>query len=105
MTCLSEYLARLARNMSPPRLFPEPPRIGFAAEQSRCEACGAPLKALKTRTRKAVTLHLGAFRVHESVAACRECGRIHASPELRRLLPPSSNFGYDVVGHGSGPVS
>jgi hypothetical protein len=85
--------------MSPPRLFPEPPRIGFRVEQSRCEACGAPLKALKTRTRKAVTLHLGAFLAHESVAACRECGRTHVSLELRRLLPPSSNFGYDVVVH------
>jgi hypothetical protein len=83
--------------MAPPRLFPEPPRIEFRVEQVRCEDCGAPLNALKTRTRRVVTLHLGEFSAHESVAVCRKCNRTYTSLELRQLVPPSSNFGYDIV--------
>jgi len=83
--------------MALPRLFPQPPRIEFRAERERCEECDAPLNALKTRTRRAVTLHLGAFTAHESVAACRKCNRTYTSRELRQLVPPLSNFGYDIV--------
>lgn len=83
--------------MAPPRLFPRPPRIEFGAEQARCEDCDAPLNALKTRVRKVVTLHLGAFTAYESLAFCRTCNTTHGSEQLRRLVPPSSNFGYDII--------
>ena len=65
--------------MAPPRLFPRPPRIEFRAEQARCEDCDAPLNALKTRARKVVTLHLGAFTAYESLAFCRTCNTTHGS--------------------------
>lgn len=83
--------------MALPRLFPEPPRIEFRAEQERCEDCRRPLNALKTRARKVVTLHLGAFEAYELQAFCKTCNRIHGSKQLGRLVAPSANFGYDVV--------
>ncbi len=78
-------------------MFPLPPRLEFRAEQERCKDCDAPLNALKTRTRKVVTLHLGEFSAYESVAVCKMCHGTHGSEQLRRLVPPSSNFGYDIV--------
>ena len=83
--------------MAPPRLFPQPPRIEFRAQRACCENCHGPLRALKTRTRKVVTLHLGAFEAHEALALCRTCSTTHGSQQLRQLVPPSSNFGYDIV--------
>ncbi len=83
--------------MSPRRLFPEPPRVEFRTQQERCADCHTPLNVLKTRTRKVVTLHLGAFSARESLAFCKTCGKTYGSEELRRLVPPASNFGYDVV--------
>jgi len=75
------------------------PRLEFPAQQERCKQCDAPLNALKTRTRKVVTLHLGEFTAYESVAVCKMCHRTYGSDELPRLVPPACNFGYDVVVH------
>ncbi len=83
--------------MSLPRLFPVPPRLEFRSQQERCEDCDAPLSALKTRMRKVVTLHLGEFSAYESVAACKICRRIYPSQELRQLVAPGCNFGYDIL--------
>jgi len=90
-------LARLTRNLAPPRLFPEPPRIEFRAQRTYCKKCHKHLKALKTRTRKIITLHIGAFEAYESLVFCQTCNTIHGSRQLRRLVPPSSNFGYDII--------
>jgi len=97
LSCLSDYRARLAHKLSSPRLFPHPPRLEFPAEQARCGDCHTPLSVLKTRTRKVVTLHLGAFVACESLAFCKTCSKTYGSEELRRLVPPACNFGYDVV--------
>jgi len=71
--------------------------VEFPAEQERCADCHTPLNVLKTRTRKAVTLHLGAFVACESLAFCTTCNKTYGSEELRRLVPPACTFGYDVV--------
>jgi hypothetical protein len=97
VSCLSDYRARLARELSPPRLFPHPPRVEFPVEQAHCGVCHVPPNVLKSRTRKVITLHLGAFVACESVVVCKTCRATHGSEELRRLVPPGGNFGYDVV--------
>jgi hypothetical protein len=97
MSCLSDYRTRLAYELSSPRLFAQPPRVEFRTQQEHCADCHTPLNLLKTRTRKVVTLHLGAFSARESLAFCKTCGKTHGAEELQRLVPPSSNFGYDVV--------
>ena len=97
LSCLSDYRTRLARELSSPRLFAQPPRVEFRAQQGHCADCHRPLNILKTRTRKVVTLHLGAFAACESLAFCKTCNRTYGSEELRRLVPTASNFGYDVV--------
>lgn len=53
--------------------------------------------AHKTHTRKVTTLHVGEFEAYESVSICKFCKRTHASEQLRTLVAPSCNFGYDVV--------
>jgi hypothetical protein len=83
--------------LSSSRLFPLPPRLEFRVQQERCRECDGPLSALKTRTRKVVTLHLGEFIAYESMAVCKMCHSSYGSEELLRLVAPGCNFGYDVV--------
>ena len=97
LSCLSDYRTRLARELSSPRLFAQPPRVQFRAQQEHCTDCHTLLNVLKTRKRKVVTLHLGAFVACESLAFCKTCKRTYGSEELRRLVPPACNFGYDIV--------
>ena len=52
---------------------------------------------LKTKQRDVVTLHIGMFRAQETMWICDHCRRTYGSHELRRLVAPSSNFGYDVL--------
>ncbi len=97
LRCLSDYRTRLAHALSSPRLFAQPPRVEFRTQQKHCADCHTPLNVLKTRTRKVVTLHLGAFHAHESLGLCKTCGKTYGAEELGCLVPPASNFGYDVV--------
>ena len=78
-------------------LFEMPPIIMFGPKEERCPDCGVLLKALKTRTRSVVTLHIGPFRARELVLICDKCRRTFASEELCGLVAPSCNFGYDVM--------
>ncbi|MCJ7664689.1 MAG: hypothetical protein MUO24_10670, partial [Desulfobacterales bacterium] len=43
------------------------------------------------------TLHVGRFRAVEVSLVCRKCGNHYRSEELSNLVPPSANFGYDVL--------
>jgi len=43
------------------------------------------------------TLHVGRFQAREIILACPNCGRIYRSEELDQLVPPGTNFGYDVL--------
>ena len=51
----------------------------------------------KTHTRMVSTLHVGRFQAREIILACPNCGRIYRSEELDQLVPPGTNFGYDVL--------
>jgi len=78
-------------------LFAAPPMIMFGPKEERCPDCGVLLKALKTRTRQVVTLHIGPFRARELVLVCDKCRRTFGSSELSGLVAPSCNFGYDIM--------
>jgi hypothetical protein len=39
------------------------------------------------------------LRAREVILNCQHCGRTHRSEELRALVPPGANFGYDVMVH------
>jgi hypothetical protein len=52
---------------------------------------------LKTKSRDVVTLHIGLFHAQETISICDHCQRPYGSPELRRLVAPGCNFGYEVL--------
>ena len=84
--------------LSAAELFPTPVTVHFKAEVSVCAHCGEPLRVLKSRLgRKATTLAMGDFLIHETVRFCRRCTITFHSAELRGLIPRSCNFGYDVI--------
>jgi len=64
-----------------------------------CPDCQASLKVHKTQSKKIYTLHLGGFTAQETLLQCNSCDKktIYAAEELRRLAPPGSRFGYDVM--------
>lgn len=67
----------------------------------RCPHCGTPLQVVRTYTRKVFTLHVGKFTARVTVVRCPVCSEappLH-SEELDALVPPHSNFGYDVMVH------
>ena len=81
-------------------LFASAPLVHFEPERRVCLQCDGPLKVKYTHVRLVKTLHIGAFRAHETVLHCPNCGYgpVH-SEELASLAPPGGNFGYDVMIH------
>ena len=78
-------------------LFKTPPKIPFRPSVEVCQDCRGALLVEKTRTKKAVTLSIGAFKAHETVLKCKICKNIYVSEELQKLIPPLCNIGYDVL--------
>lgn len=74
-----------------------PPTINFELEEVYCSNDNGLLKVLKTDTRKKITLHIGEFFARETFLYCQKCNRIYRSKELNSLVPPSGNFGYDII--------
>jgi len=97
--CLAEQLAGLRQDLATPRLFVEPPQVEFRPSDSHCPDCRETLKVQKTHVRMVSTLHVGRLRAREVILACPKCGNMYRSEELGRLVPPSANFGYDVMVH------
>ena len=78
-------------------MFAEPPVVEFRPSATRCAECGGALNVLKTQSRAVSTLHVGRFLAKETILICKRCERAHQSEELRELVPPGANFGYDVM--------
>ena len=83
--------------MSTPRLFIKPPVLDFRSSLTHCPDCGSRLKVHKTQRRTVSTLHVGRFHARETVLICTPCSHTYRSEELCALVPPSANFGYDVM--------
>lgn len=95
--CLSYSLDLLLDEVSVARMFAMPPTVEFQPSITRCSRCGCELKVLKTRVRTVSTLHVGRFRARERFLTCSSCGTTFRSEELRELVGPGANFGYDVM--------
>jgi hypothetical protein len=94
----TEYRDKLLGEVNIPSLFPQRPLLEFHPENTTC--CHSPLHVQKTRTRqKATTMDIGMFAVKETVLECGQCRRTYPSQELKKLIPPGCNFGYDVLVH------
>jgi hypothetical protein len=52
---------------------------------------------LKTLTRKAATLEIGLFRIHETVKYCDSCQEVYRSDEPQKLVAHGSRFGFNVL--------
>jgi hypothetical protein len=80
-------------------LFAKPPVVVFRPSITQCSDCGthSTLNVQKTRTRSISTLHVGRFQAREVFLTCKSCGHTERSEELRALVPPGANFGYDVM--------
>lgn len=95
--CLRNYLNHLMDGISSLYLFPSPPTVMFKPKEDCCPDCHIRLKVLKTSIRRVVTLHIGAFCARQTVLTCQQCHRTYSCQELSKLVPPSCNFGYDVM--------
>jgi len=52
---------------------------------------------LKTQSKKAATLEIGLFRIHETINRCDCCHEIYRSDEPRKLVAHGSRFGFNVL--------
>ena len=48
-------------------LFPRMPKIFFESSSRNCPFCSAGLEVKKARTKTVITLHIRAFKAHETV--------------------------------------
>lgn len=97
VTTLSCLLAETAEAVSPKNLFGKLPPVTFAPEE-KCD-CAV---LYNTRNKTVYTMHIGGFIAREKVYECKNpscvhCGEKFYSDELRKLVPPLCNFGYDVT--------
>ncbi len=76
-------------------LFSEKPTIKFYPETSMC--CNLPLHVRKTCYKTVITLALGEFYVRETVFECTQCKNIYTSEELKKIVTPWCNIGYDLL--------
>jgi hypothetical protein len=79
------------------KLFRRAPRLEFAPEISFCVKCNTEMQVRKTRPLMLTTLDIGTAAVRERILFCPRCDIDYGSDELRRLKPPGSRFGYDVL--------
>lgn len=79
-------------------LFPTPPTVPFRPAKEEC-SCGHRLESYKTQKRKVFTMEIGPFFARETILKCPNCNKIHKSDELSRLVPESSNIGFNVIEH------
>ncbi len=94
---LRERVDALMAHLDMAQLFPVPVTIHFRPDQDTCEPCNVPLQVLKTRLgKRAATLAIGEFAVHETILRCPRCSAVFHSAELRGIIPPGANFGYDL---------
>lgn len=71
--------------------------VRFGPSASRCHKCNKQLKVLKTHTKKAATLEIGMFRIHETVKHCDCCHAMYRSDEPCKLVAHGSRFGFNVL--------
>ncbi len=97
MNCLCQYREKIWSRIANPLLFAIPPLVDFYPQDVLCTQDTSSLYVLKSETRTVSTLHIGKFKARETIRICQECGTIYRSQELSRLVPPSCNFGYDIL--------
>jgi len=74
-----------------------PPTFDFFPEDEFCLKDKNHLNILKTDTRTKKTMKIGSFRARETIKVCPKCGIQYRSKELSSIVPPSCNFGYDIL--------
>ena len=74
-----------------------PPTFDFFPEDEFCLKDKNHLNILKTDTRTKKTMKIGSFRARETIKVCPRCGIQYRSKELSSIVPPSCNFGYDIL--------
>jgi len=78
-------------------LFVQPPLIDFTDPPTLPQPLTVSLQVLKTRTRKVTTLPLGQWIARETIWSDPATHQVYASADLRRLVAPGCNYGYDVL--------
>lgn len=96
---MSNIRRRINSSLNANKLFNVPPEIFFVPEVQICPYCGKSLIILKTQSKQVFTLHIGCFFAKEWLMKCSHCGneKVYSSNELHQLVPPDSNYGYDVI--------
>lgn len=94
---LKEFVDRLIAGAGAGALFPQVPTVHFYPETHECPTCGSVPHVQKTRTKKAVTMDIGAFCAKETVLFCPDDQTVFASNQLRDLVPARGTFGFDII--------
>lgn len=75
------------------------PRVSFSWEQEGCRKCGQRLQLRLTRRRTVATVRYGKLVAIERQGYCPTHAKLPParSSELRRIVAPSCNLGYDLI--------
>jgi uncharacterized protein YbaR (Trm112 family) len=94
---LRQLLDDTIDSLSLGNVFTQPPVVYFKTAKDFCPKCQAKLKVHHTDTRKVYSLHIGVFNAHRTFLYCPDCSTVYPAEEFKKIVPPYSNVGYDVI--------
>jgi hypothetical protein len=78
-------------------LFAQPPLLDFTQPPPLPQEACAALQVLKTHRRRVTTLAIGPWIARETIWRDPRTDHVYGSAQLRRLVAPGCQYGYDVV--------
>jgi len=94
---LRQLLDDTIDSLSLSNVFAQPPVVYFKTEKECCPKCQVKLKVRHTDKRKVYSLHIGLFNAHRTFLYCPDCNTVYPAEEFKKIVPPYSNVGYDVI--------
>ncbi len=94
---MRQLLDDTINNLSLTNVFTQPPVVYFKTAKVCCPKCQVKLKVHHTDIRKVYSLHIGVFNAHRTFLYCPDCNTVYPTEEFKKIVPPYSNVGYDVI--------
>jgi len=78
-------------------LLPDRYRLDLISDRSICNVCNCRLRIIRTVFLRPVSIVLGRALVIHHIKHCHRCARDYPYEHLHELIPPASNYSYDII--------
>ena len=78
-------------------LLPEHYKLDLMIPDGISDCCHSKLRIQRTSKRYPVSILLGMPVLHHHIKQCLNCGKYYPCDKINELMPPHSNYGYDII--------